>query len=119
MAVEERRLIALHRAAAEPWGEEVAEAPWWIWSCPPATSSPPARTSRVCSQRWQRWTNASTRGSCRCRSGGTHGSTWLRYELLSALDRRFADAVTLQTRTLVLSQLVALVVIAGLAFGLR
>jgi hypothetical protein len=36
-----------------------------------------------------------------------------------AVDRRIADAVSLQTRTLVISQLVALVVIASLAFGLR
>lgn len=43
----------------------------------------------------------------------------LRHELLAAFERRFADAVNHQTRTLVISQLVALVVIAGLAFGLR
>jgi hypothetical protein len=34
-------------------------------------------------------------------------------------ERRIADAVTTQTRTLVLSQLGALIVIAGLAFGLQ
>lgn len=34
-------------------------------------------------------------------------------------ERRISDAVTTQTRTLVLSQLGALVVIAALAFGLR
>lgn len=34
-------------------------------------------------------------------------------------ERRIADAVTTQTRTLVLSQLAALVAIAALAFGLR
>ena len=45
--------------------------------------------------------------------------TGMEHRLLSALDRRIADAVTLQTRTLVFSQLGALVVIAALAFGLR
>jgi hypothetical protein len=43
----------------------------------------------------------------------------MRHELIGAVDRRIADAVALQTRTLVISQVVALVVIAGLAFGLR
>lgn len=40
-------------------------------------------------------------------------------ELTAILERRVADAVTSQTRTLVLSQLAALVAIAALAFGLR
>lgn len=43
----------------------------------------------------------------------------LRHELLAVFERRMTDAVTHQTRTLVVSQLVALVVIAGLAFGLQ
>jgi hypothetical protein len=37
----------------------------------------------------------------------------------AAFERRISDAVTMQTRTLVFSQLAALVVIAALAFGLR
>lgn len=39
--------------------------------------------------------------------------------LSATFERRIADAVTSQTRTLVLSQLTALVAIAALAFGLR
>lgn len=42
-----------------------------------------------------------------------------RDQLLGAFERRIADAVNHQTRTLVFSQLGALVVIAALAFGLR
>jgi hypothetical protein len=39
--------------------------------------------------------------------------------ITAAFERRISDAVTTQTRTLVFSQLAALVVIAALAFGLR
>jgi hypothetical protein len=39
--------------------------------------------------------------------------------ITAAFERRISDAVTVQTRTLVFSQLGALVVIAALAFGLR
>jgi hypothetical protein len=216
MAVEERRRIALHRAAAETWGEEVANT--LVDLVAPSghelatrediqgvLTAMAAMDERIDARfqslevRWdarfgaleERWD-----GSGRWRSGGTFGvletgrgggrevghtvghgrhtrvgalgeriealdgkwetrfgaleeriealdgkweirfgaleeriealdERWdaridgLRHELLSALDRRIADAVTLQTRTLVLSQLVALVVIAGLAFGLR
>ena len=80
MAVEERRRIAPHRAAAtdERWSERLTamEQPW---------------------------------------QAEMHG---LRHELLAAFEHDIAGAVTHQTRTLVISQLVALVVIAGLAFGL-
>lgn len=43
----------------------------------------------------------------------------LEHRLSSTFERRIADAVTTQTRTLVWSQLAALVTIAALAFGLR
>jgi hypothetical protein len=43
----------------------------------------------------------------------------LGHRLTATFERGIADAVTSQTRTLVFSQLAALVVIAGLAFGLR
>ena len=39
--------------------------------------------------------------------------------ITASFERRISDAVTTQTRTLVFSQLGALVVIAALAFGLR
>lgn len=41
------------------------------------------------------------------------------HRLVAMFERRISDAVTSQTRTLVLSQLGALVAIAALAFGLR
>jgi hypothetical protein len=45
MAVEERRRVALHRHAAETWGEEAADT----W---PAIASEPGHTpTRVASQR--------------------------------------------------------------------
>jgi hypothetical protein len=43
----------------------------------------------------------------------------MEHRLTATFERRIADAITSQTRTLVCSQLAALVVIAGLAFGLR
>jgi hypothetical protein len=140
MTVEERRRIALHRAASASWGEENADT--LVELVAPSghelatrsdvegvlaaitamderlteqmramderiTTQMRAMDERITTQMGamdQRW---------EARSDG------LRHELLGALDRRIADAVTLQTRTLVVSQLVALVVIAGLAFGLR
>jgi hypothetical protein len=41
------------------------------------------------------------------------------HRLTATFERRVADAIPSQNRTLVFSQLAALVVIAGLAFGLR
>jgi hypothetical protein len=43
----------------------------------------------------------------------------MEHRTIGALERRIADSVTLQIRTLVVSELGAVVVIAGLAFGLR
>jgi hypothetical protein len=43
----------------------------------------------------------------------------MEHRLSATFERRIADAITSQTWTLVFSQLAALVVIAGLAFGLR
>jgi hypothetical protein len=129
MTVEERRRIALHRAASASWGEENADT--LVELVAPSGHELATRSDvagvlaaitalderlteqmramderlteqmRAMDERWE------------ARSDG------LRHELLGALDRRIADAVALQTRTLVVSQLVALVVIAGLAFGLR
>jgi hypothetical protein len=165
MAVEERRRIALHRAAAETWGEEVANtlvdlvAPsghelatrediQGVLAAMAAMDERIDARFRSLEERWDSrfvamdgtWDTRvgaleeridAVDGKWEIRFGALEeridalDAKWdaridgLRYELLSALDRRIADAVTLQTRTLVLSQLVALVVIAGLAFGLR
>ena len=43
----------------------------------------------------------------------------MEHRLGGLFERRISEAVTTQTRTLVLSQLAALVAIAALAFGLR
>jgi hypothetical protein len=118
MAVEERRRIALHRAASETWGEEVADtlvelvAPSGhelatradIQGVIAAMAAMDERLTAQIAALDERW-------DLRTES--------LRYEIIGAVDRRIAEAVSLQTRTLVISQLVALVVIAGLAFGLR
>jgi hypothetical protein len=47
------------------------------------------------------------------------GLAGLEHRLTAAFERGIREAVTTQTMTLVISQLVAVVVIAGLAFGLR
>ena len=47
------------------------------------------------------------------------GLDGLEHRLTAAFERGIREAVTTQTMTLVISQLVAVVVIAGLAFGLR
>ena len=107
MAVEERRRIALHRAAAASWGEEVADT--LVDLVAPSGHELATRQGidgglaalDAMEQRLQ----AQLRG--------------LRHERLAAFHQGIGDAVTKQTRTLVISQLAAIVVIAGLALGLR
>ena len=128
MAVEERRRIALHRAAAELWGEEVADT--LIELVAPSGQDLATREDvrgvlaaiAATDDRWserliamdERWSERVTAMDQRWQAE-MHG---LRHELLAAFEHGIASAVTHQTRTLVISQLVALVVIAGLAFGL-
>ena len=162
MAVEERRRIALHRAAAETWGEEVADtlvelvAPSGhelatradIQGVLAAMAAMDERLTGQFAALDQRLTGQMTAlderltgqmaalderlvGQMAANDRRLNGQIaalderWdlrmeaLRHEVIGAVDRRIADAVALQTRTLVISQLVALVVIAGLAFGLR
>lgn len=49
----------------------------------------------------------------------SHHIDGVEQRLTATVERRIADAVTAQTRTLVFAQLGALVTIAALAFGLR
>jgi hypothetical protein len=151
MAVEERRRIALHRAAAASWGEEVAdtlvdlvapsghelatradiqgilaamEAMDTRWDERFAAAEQ-RRDERFVAweQRWderfvaweQRWDERSASEEQRHEAG----LAGLEHRLTTAFERGIREAVTTQTMTLVISQLVAVVVIAGLAFGLR
>jgi len=179
MTVEERRRIALHRAAAETWGEEVADtlvelvAPsgheiatrddiqgvlaamdamderWdaritamderWDARITAMEQRWDARTTAM-EQRWderltaleQRWdarttalderwderlTASEDRWSARDAAAGARAES-MEDCLTAAFERGLREAITAQTRTLVISQLVAVAVIAGLAFGL-
>lgn len=176
MAIEERRRLALHRAASESWGEENADT--LMESIVPAGHELATRADvqgiltaltsmesrwderidaldqrwderfTVLDQRWderftaleQRWDERFTaleqrwderldhqddRGSLQDQRIEQLDRRWqaemhgLRHELLGAFHQAIGEAVTKQTRTLVLSQLGAIVVIAGMAFGLR
>jgi hypothetical protein len=154
MAVEEHRRIALHRAAAESWGEEVADA--LMDSIAPSGHELATRQDidgiltamDAMDERWderltemdQRWNERFGSMDHRLhemdqRWDERFGSMdhrlhemdqrWqaegraLRAELIGAIDRRVGDAITTQTRILMVSLFVALVAIAGLAFGLN
>ncbi len=143
MAIEERRRLALHQAASDSWGEENADT--LMESIVPAGHELATRADihgildalDAMERRWderfetleQRWDERLAHQDDRMVHQGQsieqldrrwqaemHG---LRHELLGAFHRGIGDAVTKQTRTLVLSQLGAIVVIAGMAFGLR
>lgn len=107
MAVEERRRIALHRHAADSWGEEAADTLLELGV--PAGHEPATRADiqalRTDIERLD--ANVAARISA------------LEDRLVGTFERRISDAITAQTRALVFSQLGALVVIAALAFGLR
>jgi hypothetical protein len=113
MSVEERRRIALHRAAAGTWGEEVADT--LVELVAPsghelATRQDIERVLAAMTAMEDRWEQRS--------EAWAHRLEATEHRLSVTFERRITDAVSLQTRTLVISQLVALVVIAGLAFGL-
>jgi hypothetical protein len=161
MAVEERRRVALHRAAAGTWGEEVADT--LVELVAPSGHEPATRQDiegvlaamSAMDERWderframddrlaaldQRWDERFRAMDDRLAALDQRwderlhamddriaalDQRWdirmdgLRHELIAAFEHRIADAVTLQTRTLATSQLVALVVLAGLVLGLR
>lgn len=100
MAIDERRRIALHRHAAEAWDEEAADTLLELGA--PAGEE---LATRADIQRLEEKLGGRMEG--------------MEHRLTATFERRINDAVTMQTRTLVLSQLGALVVIAALAFGLR
>jgi hypothetical protein len=143
MAVEERRRVALHRAAADTWGEEVADT--LVELVAPSGHELATRQDiegvlaamSAMDERWDaRFRAMDDRIAARDQLWDARframddriaalDQRWdtrmdgLRHELIAAFEHRIADAVTLQTRTLAISQLVALVVLAGLVLGLR
>jgi hypothetical protein len=154
MTVEERRRIALHRAAAGSWGEEVADT--LVELVAPSGHELATREDveavrsdivaveerwelrlAAMDERWdsrlatmdERWDGrlAATEERWDARlavvdsrfAAVDHRLESMEHRLTATFERRIADAITSQTRTLVFSQLAALVVIAGLAFGLR
>jgi hypothetical protein len=129
MTVEERRRIALHRAAAGTWGEEVADT--LVELVAPSGHELATRVDiagvearlAAMEERWDARTTAmEERWDARVTAMDERWDARLgsmEHRLTATFERRIADAITSQTRTLVFSQLAALVVIAGLAFGLR
>ena len=118
MAVEERRRIALHRHAQRTWGEEAADTLLDLVT-PSGQELATARDVEGLRQDMHvrfEWMDA--RMDARFALADERAEA-MEHRILSAFERRIGGAVTTQTRTLVLSQLAALVTIAALAFGFR
>jgi hypothetical protein len=121
MSIPESRRIALHHAAASSWGEEVADT--LIESIAPAGHELATRAdlqrefgvlrhelhTEIGSLRQELHTEVE---SLRQEMRAMH------HELLATIERRVADAITSQTRVIVISMLTAVVAIAALAIGL-
>ena len=110
----ERRRIALHRHAAETWGEEAADTLLELGA--PAGDQVATRSDldglgRRLAHRLEAIDHRF--------DAIDHRLEAVEHRLSATFERRISAAVTSQTRTLVFSQLGALVVIAALAFGLR
>ena len=117
MPVEEPRRIALHRAAAASWGEEVADT--LVELLTPAGHEMATRADiqtvltamDAMDQRWDERLAAMDEGWDQ-RMEATE------QRLTAAFERGLREAITSQTRLIVVSLLVAIVTIAGLAMGL-
>lgn len=132
MPVEERRRIALHHAIAGAWGEEVADTLFELVTPSgedPATrqdlASLDARLERRferIDERFERIDERFEQMEQRFDARFTQMDSKLEameHRLTATFERRISDAITSQTRTLVWSQLGALVTVSALAFGLR
>jgi monoamine oxidase len=122
MTSEERDRAALIRAAAQSWGEEAAAT---LSELLPPSGDRPA-TKRDIDGVLSALDAMDQRYDARLETMETRADRRLDERLdatadriTAAFERRIADAVTMQTRTLVVSQLGSVVVIAALAFGLR
>ena len=107
MMLDERRRIALHRHAAETWGEEAADTLLELG----APAGHQVATRSDLDDLEQRLDHRFELIDHRLEA--------LEHRLTATFERGISAAVTTQTRTLVFSQLGSLVVITALAFGLR
>ena len=116
MAVEEPRRIALHRAAAESWGEENADT--LVDLVTPAGHEMATRADirtvlsalEAMDERWdERRTAADDRWASQLEA--------TEHRLTAAFERGIREAVTTQTRVLVISVLVAVVTMGGLTLS--
>ena len=139
MAVEEQRRLALYRAAATSWGEEVADT--LVELVTPAGHEPATRADiegvlvameamderltaqmeamdeRLTAQMAamdERWSERLGAMDARWEER----SAAMEHRLTATFERGLREAITAQTRALVVSLLVSVVAIAGLAFGL-
>jgi hypothetical protein len=157
MSIDERRRLALHRAAAGTWGEEVADTLAELVGPSGdevATKDDVGHLGRrmdgldqrmdgldqrmdgldhrmdlldqridAMEQRWdERTVTAERRWDERIAAFNVKWDQQMEameHRIIATFERRISVAVTTQTRTLVFSQLSAVVVIAALAFGLR
>jgi hypothetical protein len=107
MPVEERRRVALHNQIAAAWGEEAADTLFDL-----ITPAGHELATRADIEDLRREMHVGF-------TGVESTLESMEHRLSAGFERRMADAVSMQTRTLVFSQLGALLVIAALAFGLR
>jgi hypothetical protein len=136
MTSDDRDRAALVRAAAESWGEEAAATLSEL--LPPSGDRPATKRDidgvlaamNAMDDRYEARFAQMDAGFARMETRFARMETRFGQRLderldatvdriTAAFERRISDAVTTQTRTLVFSQLAALVVIAALAFGLR
>lgn len=128
MPVEERRRLALRQHVVATWDEEAADTLFELVAPSGhelATKQDLASLEDRLDRRFddvdRRFDEIEHRfeGVEHRFEGLEHRFDGLEHRLTAVFERRISDAVTAQTRTLVFSQLGALVAIAALAFGLR
>lgn len=139
MPIEERRRIALHHAVAGAWGEEVADTLFELVTPSGQDLATRQDLENLGVRLGQRFTSIDERLTSiderfdrvderfelmerrfdEQDERTDHKLAALEHRITATFERRISDAVTSQTRTLVWSQLAALVAVSALAFGLR